>query len=257
MHPRLKQLVPSGLVLVALALIAIVTLLFVGAQSGEEEEGTLRELLRHATKREDVTLGLLVAHVSDRGKFSVCVDGAGGLRMSEADVTKVAQAVEDVFIILPDIPREVAVGCSPALALTGDYRDRFHRGALDVPSRFIGAGQSASPHRVFLYFAPADVYGASFGSDPYAITAAEYRCATDVCHWVSQAIYVKPGANRELLLQALMDVLGLLPRAEWNWEACPSDRPVPWCDTYRTCFSTQQPWCEAFWRLTGRSPAPP
>lgn len=224
-----KAYIPAIVTLMVLAGMALVVL--VVASSGEGAGTSMRQ------QPGDDGDGMTQSSATGRDHLSVCVDGAGGARVSEREIDMVQGALDAVLQAAPDPPPEfgdatTSAGCPPPVGLTGEVHGYGDRGGLELPARALEVSEHPSRHVLHVYFVPASVYTASFGIDAYATTQEEYVCPTDRCSSKTLGLYVKPGAMTDLLRRALRGVLGLIPRepdlAEVR-EFCATDTPEEWC----------------------------
>ena len=149
----------------------------------------------------------------DRTHLSICVDGAAGYSVTDADVEAVRETLEDAVASVSNVPpeyseRKVVEGCPPAPpALTDDtwsvsYRLIFLEVQVDVPSE----------HRVFVYLLPPHVYETSFGSELYTIVGSEFFCGGgDACLTITRGLYVPASVSSDVLREGLVSVLNLVP----------------------------------------------
>jgi hypothetical protein len=176
--------------------------------------------------------------VSNRSHLSICVDGGGGLNISNEDVQGVRETLEEALAARPEIPpeyaeREVTAGCPAPTARLGS------------PEKFLGLGAPSvatpSEHRVFVYLLPPEVYAATFGSDPYSFGPEEFLCEGDACYPITFGLYVSSSFDGNVLRQGLLDSLHLLlpkpnnPEPILDWAACErGEQPHPdySCDQY-------------------------
>lgn len=200
-----------------------------------------QEILREALLR---TLGFATVQrappdwflMSGRPNLSLCVDGVGGLELSDEHVQAVREGLELALDSAPEVPaeyqrHEVVAGCplpSVPLGKFVDGDDRYDRLAeagrvVDVPS----------PHRLFVYFMPDDVYDATLAGEPYATTGEEHVCPTDACMGVTLGVYLPASAKIDVLRMGLLRGLRLVeslpnPEMDIDWQACKrGERPHP------------------------------
>ncbi len=210
------------------------------------------------------------------GVLSVCVDGAGGIEVSE-DQVEAVERVLDMALAgathLPGVPsvgRQVVKGCPQATALTGEPLTAGDRHSILSPAIRLLPGDAPSSHRLFVYFTEPDLYAATFGDDEFAWVDAELECEGDPdntpahfedvpeCQPVTQALYFPPWIDPDMLLFAVRGVLMLIPPEEFptpDWHACELGTPEPWCATYDACMSADpDPSCDEFWEDIGMEP---
>ena len=145
----------------------------------------------------------------NRDDLSICVDGAGGLSASDADVELVRDGLDSLtanlgvdgylsYIVEARTPR----GCpEPPLEL-GTTITRSEAARLmyrvGVPSE----------HFVFVYFLPQEVYQATFGDEPYFGVGVEMCCMTGNDASVTYSVYSTRSIDEDTLGQALMHAMG-------------------------------------------------
>lgn len=224
----MSRLIKVSLVLLGLLIAALVTAGFVVAHLVGSQES-------------QVVLGNGVLASSDRTHLSVCIDGAAGAATSETALTAVRQALSEIRsspYYRPEFGEPEAVeGCPAPSALSGspptDAVERHY--TLEQTVR-VWPPASPSPHRVFVYVMPPEVYADYFGDDPYAVGTSEMLCSGDVCVAVTGSLYI-PSASSDALQQGLSAALGLRPREREpqptpDWQACELGPPEPWCERY-------------------------
>lgn len=230
---RFRQVLPGLFALLVLALLAGLLLWLV--------DGSKDSRGRVIRTRPDVTLEHLVKRVSNRTAYIVCVDGAAGLTLRSEHVSKVRRALDEAFIALPHVPHDVTVGCPPPVGSTGRVR-------------YLAAAEGPSQHVIAVYFVPTGIYHSwfedAFPSYPYALTHEELACEGDVCHGLTEGLYVTPAITKDQLRHAFLDIEGLAPDP---YEAC----TVGDADIYRAKGWVVDPgvsWCDEFWKAEGVAP---
>lgn len=175
----------------------------------------------------------------DRSQLSVCVDGAGGLAVSSADVDAVGAALQDALASAPlEVPDEysdptVVAGCPPPPpALLDESISPVLR-----PDELAVLVETPSDHLLFVYFMPSETYAFSFGDVPYTKVDQEVVCPTDDCITTSLSLYFPESPGHDLLRDALLDILSLVPRPPEptiDWSACErGEEPFPFtCESY-------------------------
>ena len=186
---------------------------------------------------------------SNRTNLSLCVDGAEGHAVDDAELTAVRRALDDAVTSATDAPteyaeRQVTVGCPPATAIKlvgtdiaeGNKLDEFDWSLGAVFIGQAGAPAEPSPHRVFVYLVEPAVYSQSFESEPYFRNTAERLCLGDECIGVTTAVYLRTTATDEDFRFALSHVLNLVPFVddpsidEAFRQNCRLGTPELWCD---------------------------
>lgn len=206
--------------------------------------------LQEPTAGIDPTLaqGSVVASISggllssNRTHLSVCVDGAAGATLSETALTAVRQVLSDIRSLPNYRPAfgepETVEGCPAPSSLSGSPpTDAVERHRIMEQAVRILLPASPSPHRLFIYVTPPEVYAAYFGGDPYAVGTSELLCSGDVCWAVTSSLYILSASNGDTLQQGLSAALGLRPREREpfptpDWQTCELGTPEPWCERY-------------------------
>lgn len=221
MSIRRKRLVGGLLVAAVLATVGVLVARFAGAQ--EDPQVTHNPLI-----------------TTNRTHLSICVDGARGYAVSQQEVTWLREALDDALNNSPLTPpefaqRELVTGCpSPPAALTED-NPNFH----ELWQALVhGVGwpvvDTPSPHLVFVYLVPPEFYESKFDI-PYLVGNADRTCEVDTCVPLTVALYLSPAIESQMLREALLDSLGLLPyRPEptIDWRPCELGTPEPYCVRY-------------------------
>ncbi len=177
----------------------------------------------------------------NRTRLSICVDAAGGADVGSAQLESVSEALDAAFASVPEVPPEytqpdpsVVAGCPPAISLTGErlsFDDRFFNSRIPA----VNDAALLSPHRVFVYFVPDELYAASFGDAPYARASGEFLCGGGGCWDVTARVYVPSSAGSQPLAQGLVQALVLVPPPPpptLDWLPCELGTPAPWCNRY-------------------------
>ena len=145
---------------------------------------------------------------TQREVLSFCVDGAGGLAVTDADVEHVQQGADSIIAALGDggylgwiAEAQVVQDCPPAL----------------VPLGTANIVRVASEHRVFVYFLSDDVYSDTFSDAPYARQSAEICCMTGNDAEVTTSIFVTRSIQNGKMGEALMHAIG------FQWYCAPGD----------------------------------
>lgn len=233
MKVTIKRLVLFGLVAAVLGTGAYFAVQFAVAQVGHES-------------------AINYLRTDNRTQLSVCVDGAGGLVVSDAEVEKVRQTLDEALNSFPNVPpaylddlqiaapqvppqylqRQVVSGCPAPRALTATPSNpsdwSFDFGVV-VPGP-----EAASEHRVFVYFVQGDAYAASFANAPYATTVEEFVCGGDVCEGVTRGLYVPAGVPGDALQEGLLFALNLL--------TVRTSDPLPEADDLAACERGEVPY---------------
>ena len=142
----------------------------------------------------------------NRDALSICVDGAGGLSASDADVDLVRDGLDSItsnlgvdgylsYIVEARTPQ----GCpeSPLELGTAINRSEVAMYRLRVPSE----------HFVFVYFLPEDIYQATFGDEPYFGVGVEMCCMTGNDASVTFSVYTSRSIDADILGEALMHAM--------------------------------------------------
>ena len=242
------------LVLVGGIAAGVIGGLYAAGGLGGDDDGAMNEADIGATRGTSTATAagfvpgsLLFA--SNRTMLSLCVDGAGGLTVSDEQVATVAEALELAIASVPDPPNEyrerrVSRGCPAPSAMESLQSGLSRKGRLDEQDWTFGdliIGQSGapsepSPHRMFVYFVSPDLYSQSFSAEPYFRATAETICEGDVCGGVTTALYVRSSATAEVLQTAFLRLLNLTPYEdnpeidEQYRENCRLGTPDPWCE---------------------------
>lgn len=209
-----NRLLLGGLTLGTFALTGVLIACFVGTQEGDAPVATPGGTpLSHV----DFQPGSLL-FTTNRTQLSLCVEGAGGFSVAQAEVELVRRALEDAVAVVPSLPaeyaqRSVSAGCPLATALIGRLvpEDEPWTGVVRVG---VGTSRDPSLHRLFVYFVSPDAYAAHFGTRPYFRTTAEDICEVDECGGVTSALYVPPSITPGTLREALFNNLNLRPLLE-------------------------------------------
>jgi hypothetical protein len=171
-----------------------------------------------------------------RTHLSICVDGAGGVALSNEDAQTVREALESGLAEIDDVPpdyakREVVVGCPPPAEWLGaPQEERF----VHVPEV-----DTASEHRLHVYFLPPDLYNATFpAGKPYARTAEELVVEGEEAWPVTEGLYFPLPASPDAIREGLLVQLQLIdqpgtPQPTIDWCAC--DRGQDPDPPYWTC----------------------
>ncbi len=180
---------------------------------------------------------LMRRNVPDRTAFSLCVAGAGGFSVTQAEVAQVRQALDAALVFLPEVPRNVTEGCPPPHAPTGEnltFRQLF--GTAFSP-RLLMPPEVPSQHQIFVYFVSPDTYAASFDFPyPYVLLSEQRVCEQNRCHGESGGLYVPSDITTGMLSYAIQDYKALAP------------------DWIEVCLAAPElSWCEKFWRGSGET----
>lgn len=191
-----------------------------------------------------------------RTHLSLCVDSAGGGDISDDDVTRVGEALDAGLGSLDEVPQEfrdpeTVRGCPAAIDLTG--RPLSYTDLCCTTVHSVRDISLVSPHLIFVYFVPDDVYVQSFRDAGWAgwIWGAEHFCKGDTCSPVTISVYVPTTTTSGDLTHAL--ALGLVrdpqtPEPTADWKNCLDGTPESWCLEISPCFATvDDPQCADFW----------
>ena len=145
----------------------------------------------------------------NRDDLSICVDGAGGLSASDADVELVRDGLDSITANLGEkgylsyiVEAKTPQGCpEPPLEL-GKAINKYEAARLMYRLRV------PSEHFVFVYFLPEDIYQATFGDEPYFGVGVEMCCMTGNDASVTYSVYSTRSIDEDTLGQALMHAMG-------------------------------------------------
>ena len=152
----------------------------------------------------------LSALAPHRTKLSICVDGAGGVSVSDADSELVREGLDSVTSNLGEegylrylVEANIVAGCpEPTLPLGTPIN------SVNETRPYQKDVRVASEHLVFVYVLPQDVYAATFGEIEYFRAGAEVCCMTGNNGLVTSAVYVTRAITDGKLGEVLMRAMG-------------------------------------------------
>ena len=145
----------------------------------------------------------------NRDDLSICVEGAGGLSASAADVALVGDSLDSITSNLGQdgylsyiAEARTPLGCPESPLAFGTAMNR------NEAANFIYRVRVPSEHFVFVYFLTEDVYRATFGGGPYFGVGVELCCMTGNDASVTFSVYTTRSIDKGELGQALMHAMG-------------------------------------------------
>jgi hypothetical protein len=189
----------------------------------------------------------------ERTHLSVCIDGALGYDLDGEDVERARAALSGALANSPTTPPEefedweLVKGCPLEVQLSPEeaYRDNLYA-QLTMGGPAPRLATDPSPHFVFIYFLPSDVwYGDSRvvrAGWKYIPGSAETACRMDLCWSLSHALFIPSDIDEKDFRDALIARLGLLadiitPDPTFDLEACERGTPseISGCTEYLEC----------------------
>ncbi len=193
---------------------AVLSLLALGAACGDKGPAANRRPSPATTPSAKETAwfsGNFLA-TTNRDRLSICVDGAAGNEVRDADVDKVAASLQAAASELGDYAwakglleqAQVVRGCPIPTVPLGSLL-RYDQGASSYAVRTA----NPSAHRVFVYLVSERTYAATFRKEPFVTAAAEMFGQGDNIAEVTTAVYAKRNIGGADLRAALLRSLGL------------------------------------------------
>lgn len=175
--------------------------------------------------------------VESRSELSLCVDGAAGLAVDDAEVEAIERSLEQVLASASNVPSEydhwsVELTCPPPPDILSDQA-RGRLGPSDIRDSFADVVEEASPHLVFVYLMSASSYSGFFGDQPHVVASAERLCRGSepaVCYATTFGLYLADSAPSDIMATGLEDVLNLArvtpaPEPTLDWAGCEGLQP--------------------------------
>ncbi len=213
-EPMRRHLHNSLLILMALACL----LLIASACGSDSEQPSATDL---DEQRREWYQGGNLLFTTNRTVLSICVDGAEGYTVTPDDLDGVRLALEDAIRRTAEPPTEYGVrvvveGCpeprAPSYVISTSGADRLDENDWNIGDVIIGdrgAPPEPSPHRLFVYLVPPDVYTGYFVAEPYFRHTAESLRSGDEFIGVTGAVYVRSSISHQDVRAALMHNLNL------------------------------------------------